>query len=195
MVVIGITGSMAMGKSTLVALLRGISKAPIWDADQVVRDLLTHNAAIIQRVCMLFPDVLENGAINRATLKKNVFANPLNLLQLEKILHPAVQQDRARFIQKQRRMGTSYCFLDIPLLFETGAQKECDYVFVVTAPAFLQKQRIRQRFGHGNQQAISAVLARQMPNHEKCKRADCIIQTGIGRRAVLQQIMTFLEGI
>lgn len=182
-----------MGKSTLISLIRSLYEVPIWDADQCVRDMLQKDKAIIQRVAALFPDTLENGCINRSILKKNVFANERNLIQLERIVHPALKIHRERFIKNQRRLGQAVCILDIPLLFETGADVECDYIVVVSAPAFLQEQRIRKRFG--GQVDVKAVLGRQLPDQEKRKRADCVLYSSGGKRAILEQWLKFIRKI
>jgi dephospho-CoA kinase len=178
MKILGLTGSIGMGKSTAARMLRRMG-LPVHDADAVVHRLLAKGGAAIPAIAAVFPGVVVDGAVDRRALGAVVFGNPPALRRLEAILHPLVRQAERRFLQRQRRQRAALVVLDVPLLLETGGQRRCDAVLVVTAPAFLQAQRVLRRPGM-TAERLAAVRAQQMPDAEKIRRADYVIPTGCG---------------
>jgi dephospho-CoA kinase len=176
MIVLGLTGSLAMGKSTAARMLRRMG-LPLHDADAEVHRLLGPKGAAVAEVEAAFPGVVAGDAVDRRALGRIVFQDPDALRRLEAILHPKVRAAALAFIKRQRRARQGIVVLDIPLLFETGADRLCDAVIVVSAPAFLQRARALSRPGMTLRQ-VAAIRARQMPEQEKRRRADFIVQTG-----------------
>ena len=179
MIVLGLTGSIAMGKSTASALFRreGI---PVFCADQAVHRLLGPGGAAVAEIEAAFPGVAASGAVDRARLAAKVFADPQALRRLEAIVHPLVIRAQDRFLKAAARRGSALAVLDIPLLFEAGLDQLCDRVAVVSAPAAVQYQRmVRRRTLDATR--IQATLARQMPDVAKRSRADFVIPSGQGR--------------
>ncbi|HLO75588.1 MAG TPA: dephospho-CoA kinase [Magnetospirillum sp.] len=194
MKVLGLTGSIGMGKSTAAAMLRRLG-VPVHDADATVHRLLGPGGAAVAAIAAAFPGVVMDGAVNRQELGRRVFGQPAELRRLEAILHPLVRQAETRFLKRHRRLGTPLVVLDIPLLFETGGQRRCDRVAVVSCPAFLQAQRVLRRPGM-NPAKLAAIRAQQMPDAEKRRRADFILPTGAGMLPVLRglrRIVTVLR--
>lgn len=179
--VIGLTGSIAMGKSTTAAMLRRLG-IPVHDADAAVHRLTAAGGRAVAAIAARFPGVLDaKGAVDRRVLGPRVFENPSELKALERILHPLVKEEEARFMQRQRRARRSLVVLDIPLLFETRGEGRCDEVWVVSAPRIIQTQRVLRRPGM-NRDRLSAIRARQIADALKRRRADRVISTGLGRR-------------
>jgi dephospho-CoA kinase len=187
MKIVGLTGSIAMGKSTAAELLKrdGI---PLYDADAEVHRLMASGGAAVKAVLEAFPGVgsVEQG-IDRQKLGAKVFGDPTALRRLEGILHPRVGRSRKRFLQLWARQRRPVVVLDIPLLFETGGEKTCDAVVVVSAPAFLQRQRALSRRGM-TEAKLTGILSQQTPDREKRRRADVVVNTGSGKRAALRQL-------
>ncbi|MDO5642732.1 MAG: dephospho-CoA kinase [Paracoccus sp. (in: a-proteobacteria)] len=185
---LGLTGSIGMGKSTAGRMFsaRGI---PLWDADAAVHRLYAAGGAAVAPVSQAFPQALKDGAIDRAALKAAIAADPSALTRLEEIVHPLVGADRAAFIDQARAQGAPIIVLDIPLLFETGAEAAMDGVAVVSADAERQRARVLARPGM-TPETLAMILARQMPDAEKRKRADWIIpgDTYDGARAAIDAI-------
>ena len=184
MIVIGLTGSIAMGKSTAARAFRRLG-VPVHDADAAVRRLLAPGGAALARVAEAFPGAVKTGAgaraeIDRADLARRVFADPAALTRLEKILHPLVRRRTRAFLAACARRREPLVVLDVPLLFETGGERNCDLVVAVSAPAFLQSRRFLRRPGM-TPARLAATLARQMPDADKRRRADIVIQTGLDR--------------
>lgn len=196
MIVLGLTGSIAMGKSTAAAMFRRLG-VPVWDADRVVHALFARGGAAVGPVAAAFAGVVEGGAIDRDALAARVFGNRVALRRLEGIVHPLVYADQRRFLARARRAGWRLVVLDVPLLFESDGDRACDAVAVVSAPAFIQRQRLRQRPGM-DEGRIDAVLSRQMNDGEKRRRADFVIPTGLGRacsmRAIARIVTTLRRG-
>lgn len=186
MKILGLTGSIGMGKSTAAAMLRRLG-VPVHDADATVHRLLAKGGAAVPAIEVAFPGVVEMGAVNRQELGRRVFGQPAELLRLEAILHPLVRQAETCFLKRQRRCGARLVVLDVPLLFETGGHRRCDAVAVVTAPAFLQEQRVLRRAGM-NAAKLAAIRAQQMPDGEKRRRADFVLPTGTGKLPVLRRL-------
>lgn len=176
MLVIGLTGSIGMGKSAVSKMLRGMGY-PVHSADEAVHKALMKGGPAFLRVAKLFPECVRKGKMDKAALGKIVFGNPKKLKQLERILHPFVWKSEKEFIKQARKKKFSAAILEIPLLFETGADKRCDIVLCVNAPRAVQKARVLARKGM-TEALFRAILAKQMPNAEKCKRADYVIPTG-----------------
>jgi dephospho-CoA kinase len=191
MIVIGLTGSIGMGKSTLAKQFRQCG-AMVLDSDAVVHGLMEKGGKAVKPIAETFPGVEKAGAIDRQALGKQVFGNTQNLTKLEAILHPLVWQAQADFIQYARMHGKEVVVFDIPLLFETGGEKRCDYVVVATAPAFIQRFRVIRRM-HMTEEKFAQILKRQMPDGEKRKRADFVVHTGLGKAASLKQVKDILR--
>lgn len=187
MVIIGLTGGIGMGKSTAARILRGFG-FPVHDADAVVRDLLAHGGAALNQVAELFPDAVRyyrDGRIvvKRTALGKIVFENSDSLKKLEGILHPLVRLEERAFFEEAQRKNVRAVVLDIPLLYETGAESRCDVVFCLSAPEAVRKTRVMKRSGM-TKEKLAAIMARQMPEEEKRKRADFVIPSGKGMSAM-----------
>lgn len=194
MFVLGLTGSIAMGKSTAAEMFRRLG-CPVHNADQVVHRLLARGGGAVGPVSRRFGDVRqEDGGIDRQKLGAMVFADSKALGDLEAILHPLVREAEARFLKKARGRGEALAVLDIPLLFETGGEARCDGVAVVSAPAFVQRDRALSRPGM-TKEKFDSIKARQMSDLEKRKRADWILPTGLGKRFTLDHIRTLLTAL
>lgn len=179
MVVIGLTGGMAMGKSTAADVFRRAG-IPVFDADRIVHALSAKGGAAVRPIGEAFPGVIRDGAVDRALLRKRVLVERDGLARLEAILHPLVRAAERAFIARARRAGRRIVVLDIPLLFETKGDRRVDYVVVVSAPPSVQRARLLRR-GKMQPSELSAILARQMPDREKRRRADLVVPTGLSR--------------
>ena len=172
--ILGLTGSIGMGKSTTANLFRK-QGVPVYDADQTVHDL--YRGRLAPLIEAAFPGSTQDGVVDRAKLSAQVVGHPEKLKALEAIVHPAVQEEQDLFIQKYR--DSLLVVLDIPLLFENGKDRFCDAVAVVTTDAATQKKRVMMREGM-TEEKMESLLSRQMPDSEKRKRA----QFKIGRARV-----------
>ncbi len=181
--ILGLTGSIGMGKSTAAEMLRSLG-LPVHDADAVVHALLAKGGKAVAAVEKAFPGVVTDGAVDRKALGAKVFGNRTELKRLENILHPLVRKAERDFLVQCRQDRHDVVVLDIPLLFETGGEKRCDGVVVVTAPQFLQTQRVLKRPGM-TLERLRQILKSQMPDAEKRRRADWVVDTGLGRRPTL----------
>ena len=179
MIVVVLTGSIAMGKSTTATMFNW-RKIPIFDADKVVHNLFSKGGAAVGMVNEHFPSAIANDKVDRAVLGQIVFGDPYRLSILESIIHPLVDIERKRFFQSHRRGKTKMVVLDIPLFYETKKQYKSDFVCVVSAPSFLQRQRALGRPGM-TKQKLDAILSRQMPDYEKRKRSNFVVSTGLGK--------------
>jgi dephospho-CoA kinase len=179
MVIVVLTGSIAMGKSTAGTMLRR-RKIPVFDADEAVHNLLKKGGMAVDLIKKHFPTTINEGAVDRSILGKIVFGDPQRLSFLESLVHPLVDKERRRFLQRHQRQKTNIVVLDIPLFFETKKRYKCDVVCVVSAPRFLQKQRALARSGM-TREKLNAILSRQLPDHVKRKRADFVVPTGLGK--------------
>ena len=178
MLVIGLTGSIAMGKSTASRLLRrrGIR---VHDADASVHRLLARGGEGVAAVAALFPEVVRDGVVDRQALGARVFGDRAALGQLEAILHPLARRSTRAFLAGAARAGAKLVVLDIPLLFETRAERRVDAVIVVSAPAWLQRARVLRRTGM-TATKLAAILARQLSDHDKRRRADAVVTSALG---------------
>jgi dephospho-CoA kinase len=179
--ILGLTGSIGMGKSTAAAMLRGMG-VPVHDADQVVHELTRPGGKAIPKIKAAFPDLVSGDSLNRPELSKRAFNDPSILHTLEQILHPLVRAEEGRFLARQRARGERLVVLDIPLLYETHGEKRCHAVMVVSAPRAVQLQRVLSRPGMSLAK-LKGIEQRQMPDADKRKRADVVIPTGRGKRA------------
>jgi dephospho-CoA kinase len=190
-IIIGLTGSIGMGKTTTAGLFaaRGI---PVFDADAEVHRL--YAGPLAARVGAAFPGVVDQGSVNRAKLAARVTGDREALARLEAIVHPAVRAAEGAFLDKARLDHAMAAVLDIPLLFETGRDRDVDCIIVVSAPADVQRARVLARPGM-TQERFNAILARQLPDAEKRIRADHVIDTSTGVEAARTAVDGILEGI
>ena len=186
MVILGLTGSIGMGKSTAADALRRLG-VPVHDADRAVHALLGRGGAAVAAVAAAFPGAVKEGAVDRKALGALVFADPLSLARLEAIVHPLVRAAKDRFLRQQAARRARLVVLDIPLLYESGGDAGCDAVLVVSAPAELQRQRVMGRPGMSGAR-LAAILAKQMPDRAKRRRADFVVETGLGKSHSLRAI-------
>jgi dephospho-CoA kinase len=171
---LALTGSIAMGKSTVARMFEAAG-IPLFDADRVVHQLQTEDANLIAAIGTRFPGAVSDGMLDRNALRAAVLGDPAALEVLEAIVHPGVEDARTAFIAAHR--DAPALLFDIPLLFETGAAEAFDKVIVVSVPAAVQRQRALARPGM-TPEKLEAILARQMSDAEKRRRADFVIETG-----------------
>jgi len=190
MLILGLTGSIGMGKSTTSAMFQA-EGVPVYDSDAAVHALYAAGGAAVAPVAAAFPGVVVDGAIDRARLSAAVVGNSQALAQLEAIVHPLVGAHRIGFFEEAEAQGHDIVVLDIPLLYETGGEKKVDKVVVVSAPADVQRQRVLARPGM-TPEKFEAILARQTPDAEKRARADFVIDTGQGLDPARQQVRDLL---
>lgn len=192
MIVLVLTGSIGMGKST-TALLFKEAGAAVWDADAAVHALYQAGGAAVDAVEAAFPGVVVDGAIDRALLSGRLQDNSGGFATLEAIVHPLVRADREAFVARARAEGRAVVVLDIPLWFETGADRTgVTAVVVVSAPPAEQKRRVLSRPGI-TEARFSQILSRQMPDAEKRARADVVIDTGRGIDHAREQVALLME--
>jgi|TARA_B110000093_G_scaffold82249_1_gene89155 dephospho-CoA kinase len=174
-VLLGLTGSIGMGKSTTAAMFlkRGI---PVWDADSTVHKLYAKNGAAVKFFNQEIPSAVSNGEVSRVALKKLIKEDINNLKKIEQIVHPLVAKDRLTFIENSKKYNAPLIVLDIPLLFETGFYKLVDYIAVVTVDYTTQKQRVLDRESM-TEEMFTQILDKQVSNEEKKRKADFIIPT------------------
>lgn len=189
MIVIGLTGSIGMGKTTTAALFAE-EGVPVNDADQVVHDLYRGEA--VAPIAELFPDAVIDGVVDRRRLSENLAKNPAKFGELEAIVHPLVRQQEKEFLRQQRDLGQPVALLDIPLLFETGAESRVDKIVVVSCAPDVQRKRVLDRPGM-SEEKFNLIISRQMPDAEKRSRADYVIDTGHGIDKAREQVKTILE--
>jgi dephospho-CoA kinase len=191
MFVLGLTGSVAMGKST-TARFFAEEGVPVHDADAVVHRLYERDA--VPLIEMAFPGTTANGRVDRVKLGARVMNDLAGLRQLEAIVHPLVQDAERRFLAEAEEKGAPIAVLDIPLLFETGGEQRVNAVVVATAPAEVQRARVLERPGM-TEQRLEAMLARQMPDSEKRRRADFIVDTSRGFDEARAQVREILRQV
>ena len=174
-IVLGLTGSIGMGKSTTAKMFaeRGV---PVWDADTAVHSLYARDGAGVAAIRKLVPEAIVDGAVDRSALKREISQSADVLTKIEEFIHPLVAADREVFISGCRNDRCAVALVDVPLLFETGSEKQVDAVAVVSTTAELQKARVMERPGMTEAQ-FEMILAKQLPDAEKRKRADFVINT------------------
>ncbi len=185
---LAITGSIGMGKSTVAKMFEQAG-VPLFDADLVVRDLQANDPRLIALIGERFPGTVTRGVLDREALGRVVLGAPLELEALEAIVHPEVQAARTHFIESNKNAPA--LLFDIPLLFETGGETDFDKVIVVSAPAAVQRDRVLAREGM-TEQKLDAILARQMPDEEKRKLADFVVDTGADLSTTQGQVSEIL---
>ena len=191
MLIVGLTGSIGMGKST-TAKLFAEAGVPVYDADAAVHKLYEGEAA--PAIEAAFPGTTSDGKVDRKKLSARVVHDPAAIKQLEQIVHPMLGASRKKFFDDAERSGAPVVVVDVPLLFETGGEKRVDAVVVVTTSPENQRERIMAR-GTMTQEALDSILARQMPDAEKRKRADFVVDTSHGLDPVRAQIKDILAEV
>ena len=194
MILVGLTGSIGMGKSTAAEALKRLG-LPVHDADAAVHRLLAPGGGAVAAVLAAFPEAgAPDGGIDRRKLGVQVFGDGAALKRLEAILHPLVGAAKRRFLAAAARRRRRVVVLDVPLLYETGGERACDAVLVVSAPRFLQRQRVMARPGM-TLEKFRGILAKQMPDAEKRRRTPYVVPTGLGRRVSLDRLRAALRDI
>ncbi len=188
MLLLGLTGSIGMGKSTTAEMFRA-EGAPVYDSDRLVHEIYSGPAAV--EIENAFPGVTVAGAVDRNRLAAHVLNNPEAMKRLEAIVHPLVWEGRRTFLDEQARLGAKIVVLDIPLLFETGADADVDATVVVSAPPAVQRARVLAR-PNMTPQKFAAILARQTTDEEKRRRADFIVHTDKGLDAARGEVRAIL---
>jgi dephospho-CoA kinase len=193
MIILGLTGGIGMGKSTAAGAFRR-ARIPVFDADAAVHRLQARGGRAVRAIATAFPGTVRNGAVDRAALRQAVLGKPDALPRLEGILHPMVREEERAFVARARRRGARAVVLDIPLLLETGGDERVDRIIVVSAPHAVQMHRIRARRRMSDAD-VRAVIARQMPDAEKRRRADVVIHTGLSRHASLKTLTRLIREV
>jgi dephospho-CoA kinase len=193
MIILGLTGGIGMGKSTAAAAFRR-ARIPVFDADAAVHRLQARGGHAVRAIEAAFPGTARDGTVDRVALRQAVLGKPDALTRLEAILHPMVRQEERSFVARARRRGDRAVVLDIPLLFETGGDARVDRAVVVSAPRSVQMQRVRAR-RRMSATDIAAVIARQMPDGEKRRRADVVVRTGLSRHHALRTISRLIREV
>ena len=193
MIVLGLTGSVGMGKSTAAAMLRRLG-VPVHDSDAEVHRLLGPGGRAVAVVADAFPSARRRDRIDRPMLGRLVFGDSVALKRLESILHPEVRAAQARFLAAARRRREPVVVLDVPLLFETAGERRVDGVIVVSAPSWLQRARVLRRPGM-TASRLAAILGQQMPDAEKRRRARWVVPTGLGKALTLRRLKEILREV
>lgn len=194
MIVLGLTGSIAMGKSTAHAMLEEMG-VPVHDADATVHRLFAPGGAAVAPLEEAFPGVVTPaGGVDRQELSRRVMGNEEAFKRLERIVHPLVHRAEHQFMERQRLARVPLVALDVPLLFETGGEARCDVVVVLSAPRFLQRLRVLKRPGM-TEEKFRAILARQMPDEEKRRRADYVVPTGLGKALTRRRLAEIVRAL
>lgn len=193
MVLLGLTGSIGMGKSTAAGMFRRMG-VPVHDADAEVHRLYAEDAAAVAAIGAAFPGSVRDGRVDRQALGAQVIGRPEALKRLERIVHPRLEGRRHRFLTRAARRRRPIVVLDVPLLFETGGDRRVDRTVVVTAPVFLQRQRVLRRPGM-TAEKLAGILARQTPDAVKRRRADFVVPTGLGRPPTLRSLRRVLAAV
>ena len=188
---IGLTGSIGMGKSTTAAMFAEAG-IPTWDADAAVHRIYAPGGAAVEPIRAICPEAIVDGAVDRDRLKDWMMRDPTALKQMEQVVHPLVADDRAHFLETT---DSPIALLDMPLLFEIGAADQVDLVVVVSAPPELQRERVLAR-GTMSEDQFKAILAKQMPDVMKCANADVVIPTETldGARNAVAEVIAHVKG-
>jgi dephospho-CoA kinase len=191
MKIIGLTGGIGMGKSTAAAAFRR-AHIPVFDADATVHRLQGPGGAALPAIAAAFPGTVHDNRLDRVALRAAVLGKPEALKRLEHIVHPMVRAAEQRFLAQARRAGNRAAVLDIPLLLETDGGRRADLIVVVSAPRAIQVDRVRRRRGMSAAD-VAAVIARQMPDADKRRRADVVIRTGLSRHHALRRLRRLIN--
>ncbi|MBB4954763.1 dephospho-CoA kinase [Agrobacterium vitis] len=189
MIRLGLTGSIGMGKTTTAEFFRQ-EGVPVYDADAAVHELYRHEA--VGPIGAEFPEAIVDGVVDRSILSRTLAQNPDKMKVLEAIVHPLVRRKQQAFLEDQELAGADLVAFDIPLLFETGGQKQLDKVVVVSCDPETQRQRVLARPGWTDEK-LAMVLSRQMPDAEKRARADFVIETGFGPEQAQTQVKDIVQ--
>ena len=189
MIILGLTGSIGMGKSTTAQMFRD-EGCPVFDADAAVHDLYAKGGKAVPIIKAVFPDAVKHDAVDRAVLGQYMRADPIDLQVLESFVHPMVSESREAFFKDHK--DADIVIMDVPLLFETSLDKAVHHVVVVTAPYKVQRQRVLARDGI-SEDLFESLLSRQMPDEEKRKRADFLIFTDKGLENARKQVQKILR--
>ena len=193
MIILGLTGSIGMGKST-TATMFAEAGVPVWDADAVVHRLYGPGGAGAQAISAIAPGSVGADGVDRAKLRTAILADPTLLKQIEAVIHPLVGQDRAHFIAEARTEGEKLVLCDIPLLYEGGSERHLDKVVVVTAPADVQRARVMERPGM-TAEAFETILSKQVPDAVKREKADFLIDTSQGMAAARTRVTEIIAEV
>ena len=193
MKIIGLTGSIGMGKTTTAQMFADLG-CPVFDADAAVHDMYKKGGRAVPLIRAVFPDAIKDDAVNRKRLGEHMRADPLNLKTLESFIHPWVGEGRADFLEKARASQAKAVVFDIPLLFETGGDKYVDATIVVSAPKDIQRKRVLAR-PKMTEALFEMILSKQMPDAEKRRRADYVISTADGMEAARAAVKSVLDKI
>ena len=185
MIILGLTGSIGMGKSTTAKMFADAG-VPVSDADRMVHAL--YAGAAVTPIEKAFPGTVSDGVVDRDKLAATVLGDPARLRELEAIVHPLVRAETDAFVERHRQAGAPLIVLDIPLLFETGGMDRVDRILVVTAPTDVQRERVLSRPGM-TEEKFEAILAKQVPDAEKRRRADFVIDTSRGMDAAREDVL------
>jgi len=194
MIVLGLTGSIGMGKSTAAGMFRSLGVA-VFDSDAEVHRVLAAGGAAVGQIAAAFPGTLAaDGGVDRQKLGAAVFGNPTALRRLEGIVHPLVRHGQVKFRRRARAARHRLVVLDVPLLFETNGQLNCDATCVVSAPSFVQASRVLARPGM-TAEKFQAILDQQIPDAEKRRRADFVVPMGAGKNFALRRIRQIVQAL
>ena len=193
MIVLGLTGSIGMGKST-TAKMFAEAGVPVWDADSTVHKLYESGQPGADAIAGIVPDAIVDGAVDRGRLREAILADAALLKRIEAVIHPLVGQDRATFLSEARQAGHKIAVVDIPLLFEGGGEKRVDQVVVVTAPPEVQRQRVLER-SNMTVDAFKAILAKQVPDAIKRQKADHLIDTSLGMEHARHRVAEIIAAV
>ncbi|MEC9347581.1 MAG: dephospho-CoA kinase [Pseudomonadota bacterium] len=188
---VALTGSIGMGKSATAQMFRDLG-VPVWDADAAVHEIYSPGGPAVAPVAERFPSAVVDGRVDRDRLSREVVGNDAAIRDLEKIVHPLVGEHRARFFDELVRAGETLAIVDVPLLFETGGEKNVDRVVVVSAPAHMQRERVLARPGM-TAEKFEAILARQVADAVKRERAHHVVDTGVTLDETRAQVTELVE--
>lgn len=193
MLLVGLTGSIGMGKTETAKMFVRLG-VPVYDADAAVHALYAVGGAAVDPIAKAFPGAVRGGAVDRARLSALVVGKPEEMKRLEAIIHPLVRQAQAEWLQAREAEGAKLAVLDIPLLFETGGEALMDLVVVVSAPPGVQRERVLVRPGM-TEKKFEAILAKQVPDEEKRARADYVVETDKGLDQAFEQVKAIVEDL
>ncbi len=189
MIILGLTGSIGMGKSTTAEMFRK-EGCPVFDADAAVHRFYSKGGKAVPIIRSVFPDAITDGSVNRAVLGKHMRSDPLQLKVLESFIHPLVSEARVEFFEENK--DADIVVLDVPLLFETGLDKAVDHIVVVTAPYEIQRERVLAREGM-TKELFESLISRQLSDKSKRKKADSLIFTDSGLDNAQKQVQSLLK--
>ncbi|MZR29781.1 dephospho-CoA kinase [Sneathiella litorea] len=193
MLLVGLTGSIGMGKSTVGEMFRELG-IPVYDADAEIHKLYARGGAGVEPIRAAFPEAVVDDQVDRQRLSKLVVGNDAEIERLEKVIHPLLTEGRAAFFEKAEKEGHTLVVLDIPLIFETGGENKVHKIVVVSAPAPVQRERVLAR-PDMTAEKFEAILARQVPDAEKREKADFVINTHCSKEETFEQIKALVEDL